>query len=371
MTATTADTAARRIEAEVGPTGEVAIRTAGTEVRIRAVEGAVARVGLAGAPLAERFEVERAPGRLEVRPMRQGLLDLRTDAGPLEVEVPPYVALRVESASGSIRVLDVLSGGRYRTASGDIELIGIAGPLDAETVSGDLRIRAAGPTSLAVRTVSGDVDALGSTIERVDCHSTSGDVRIVGRMAGPGPYRFESVSGDVSVAPGGPVALSTMTLSGDVTSDLEGVVAGGRGRRLFTIGIGGPTIEARTLSGDVRLLSDTTSEPAKAVLPDADLLDIELPDAELDAEFAVAEAELADAEVELAHAEAELAAELEAAEVTGAPAAPEPPAPPAPPEPSDPGRPGDDDQRLAILRALEAGDIDVAEAERRLSDVEG
>jgi hypothetical protein len=362
MTATTADTAARRIEAEVGPTGEVSIRTAGTEVRIRAVEGAVARIGLARAPLAERFEVERAPGRLEVRPIRQGLLDLRSDAGPLEVEVPPFAALRVESASGSIRVLDVLSGGRYRTASGDVELIGIAGHLDAETVSGDVRIRAAGPTALVVKTVSGDVDAIGPTIEQVDCHTTSGDVRIVGRMAGPGPYRFESVSGDVSVAPGGPVALSTMTLSGDVTSELEGVVAGGRGRRLFTIGIGGPTIEARTLSGDVRLLSDTTPDPARA-MPDAELPDLDLADAEVElaAELSAAEVELA---AELSTAEVELAA----AEV---PAAPEPPEPPTPSEPSDPGGPGDDDQRLAILRALEAGEIDVAEAEQRLSDVEG
>ncbi len=120
-------------------------------------------------------------------------------------------------------------------------------------------------------------------------------------------YRIDTVSGDLSIALLGGAVFEVRGISSDVSSDLDHRIEGHQDRRRVTVGAGGPEILFNSMSGDLAI-----HRPRR-----------------LD-------------------------------RVPAPPPAPAPPAAPAPPQPSQ-------EDQLAILQALERGEIDVEEATRRLS----
>jgi hypothetical protein len=137
-----------------------------------------------------------------------------------------------------------------RTVDGDIEASGLRSPVDAASVSGDVRVSTTGPARAA--TVSGNVDATFG--------ETDGD-----------EMSFASVSGNVvvRVANGVGAEVEAHTLSGDIQSDFDLRIRGGGdddddddggfrveiGRQATgTIGRGGPELSLNTVSGNIRLL---------------------------------------------------------------------------------------------------------------------
>lgn len=142
------------------------------------------------------------------------------------------------------------------TVQGDIMAEGLRGPVDAASVSGDVRVSTTGPARAA--TVSGNVVA--------QFGETDGD-----------EMEFASVSGNVTLRLAGSVGaeVEAQTLSGDIHSDFplrmghmtgredgddeddddDGVhvdVRIGRSAK-GTIGRGGPELSVTTVSGDIRL----------------------------------------------------------------------------------------------------------------------
>jgi hypothetical protein len=334
--ATAPTTSTAPLEHDLGPGGDVTIETLDTEIRLRGIAGSVARVRLAAGDLADEFQVETGPGRLAIRPIRRWSFGRRRDVGPLEIEVPADAAVRASSASGSVLALDLAAGGRFRSASGDIDLAGLAGTVDAESMSGGIRVRASGPTSLRVRTVSGRVDVVAPAATRIEAKSVSGNVDVSGRLTGEGPFALESVSGDLTIATDGAIRLMASTLSGRVRSELPNIVDVGRGRTL-TLGGDGPVVSARCVSGNIRVVPVVSGvEPIGAAAP---------------APAAVPPAPTGAAPVSRERPATPSAVGPEASA-----------APSAPPSAADP--------RMTILRALERGDIDVAEAGRRLQTLE-
>jgi hypothetical protein len=123
------------------------------------------------------------------------------------------------------------------------------------------------------------------------------------------------VSGDARVRAAGSLKVEAKTLTGMIDSAVGGALGrkARKGRGDLVIGDGRNVLTFKSISGDLRV---TDSSPASGA--------------------------------SLSH---------------GAPEPPAPPAPPAPPEA--------DDARLAILRDLEEGRIDVAEATTRLAAIDG
>jgi hypothetical protein len=150
--------------------------------------------------------------------------------------------------------------------------------------------------------------------------STSGDIEVDAVFAGPGPYGIQTVSGDAVVRPHVGIRVEAKTLTGDVTSSAaHRSDSRQRGQHDLVVGDGGVLLTFKSISGDLRI-GDT--QPASGA-----------------------------------------AASLR-------PAAPEPPAPPLPPlVPAEPDT--NAAERLAILKDLENGAIDVAEAGARLAALEG
>lgn len=137
-----------------------------------------------------------------------------------------------------------------RTVDGDIEAVGLRSPVDAASVSGDVRVSTTGTARAA--TVSGNVEATFG--------ETDGD-----------EMEFASVSGNVvvRVANGVGAEVEAHTLSGDIQSDFDLRIRGGGdddddddggfhveiGRQATgTIGRGGPELSLNTVSGNIRLL---------------------------------------------------------------------------------------------------------------------
>lgn len=229
-------------------------------------------------------------------------------ASDLEIDVPIGAAITADGASSDIEAHGLHGDQRYRSASGDLRLRGVRGSITVEAMSGDVDILADGSASILARTVSGDLSIRAGTLEALRATTTSGDVHAAARFAGPGPFGIDTVSGDVTLAPATGVRVEASLITGDVRSDVPSSTEGPRGQRSLVIGAGGPTITVRSMSGDLRVVR---------------------------------------------------ARELMASEPTA----------PRPPE-----RPVDDDrerQRLDVLRALERGDIEIADADRRLAALDG
>lgn len=160
-------------------------------------------------------------------------------------------AVTVENASGLIDV---------GTVSGRIDLRGIAGRSAVETVSGDVDVDdVAG--ELETESVSGSVAVRRGKLRTFRSETVSGSLRYEGSFDPAGDYRFNSHSGDVTIAipANGGAALELETWSGDIQSDFPLTLQPGdnmnrRNRRMqFTVGQGGARISAETFSGDINV----------------------------------------------------------------------------------------------------------------------
>jgi hypothetical protein len=296
------------------------------------------------------------PGKVRVASGRHGWSDIAID-----IEMPRAITGRVEvhTASGDVRIEDITAEIELHTMSGDMRVVRTSGDLVLQTASGDLAVEGS-RGRLSVRTASGDVRVGAARSEGFEIQTAAGDSVVDALLAGDGPCRVQSASGDVHLTLRRPavngeepaVTLAFHTVSGDahVTPPFRKV-----DRRLWRAGPGdrGPRIDVTTVSGD------------------------------LSADIAAA-------------AGAFVAAPPPPVRVGDAP--PAPPAPPEPPAapawPSPPPAPEvaverqpygapdlaaseaetegarpaalDPAARLAVLEAVERGEIDVEEALRRL-----
>ena len=315
----TRDTAApATIEHRIGPTGQLSVKVADWDLELKAASDDIVRLrDRDGAPLPDGLEMERGTDSLSIRqPNRFGDVGLVL-GGPgrarhLIIEVPAQAAVNVQTATGDVAANNLRGEQHLRTASGDLHLDAISGDVTLETVSGDISLQVEGSVALAAKTVSGDVLIGGGRIEQLRLTTTSGDLRL-GSELGPGPHSIVTVSGDALLLSNRGLRITAVTVAGDLRSDLPHTSGGSPGRRSLVVGDGATELQFRSVSGDLRVL-----DPASAVNG-------------------------------------------------GFPVAPLPPDAPPPPLPPD----DDEASRLEILRALESGEIDVAEAIERLAGLDG
>lgn len=332
------------LEHPIGPEGHLAIRLRSGEVRLRGADGDIVRVReVNGRQLDDLFEIEAGDGSLTLHTRRGldvswlgfGPRDLLDWMGPsarggsgyapeLVIDVPRRAAIVIEASSADIAADGLLGDQRYRVASGDVTLRAVSGRLVVEAVSGDVDVEARGTLELTVRTVSGDIEVRAATLASVQAASTSGDLRLAGKFAGSGPFSIETVSGDGLLAPAGDVQVQMNSVTGDLNSEFEGPTVT-RGRRSLSIGRTGPVVSFRSMSGDLHVV-----RPIAVPNPGADAArpDVSAP--------ATSTQQSPQPDVAGNHA---IAAAY-------------------------------DEARLRILRSLERGEIDVAEAGRRLETLD-
>ena len=353
-------------EVPLEPGGSVDIVLAASDLRIRGIDGDRVIIRTRdGGPLDGKVRVEAAPGIVRIRDgegsIRLGPLVVHTRRSQdLDIDIPRTAAITLRTVSGDVEALGIGGTSRWASTSGDLRVTVSAGPVHLESMSGDAVVEASTAVTLVGRTVSGDLKVRAPRLDGLDASTTSGDVRVEADLAAGNRHAISSVSGDVDVITGSPVRLEAQTIAGDVMANGPHATEGGRGRRTLVVGNGSVGLSVRTTSGDVRLRvlgGLVSTAPGAPAVPQA-----------------------------LAAPAVPPVPVLPTAPIEPAPTPPEPIAlgasVAAPVAASGPRPIGDEDtqawnapepvvdrreaERLGVLRALERGDMDVETASRRL-----
>jgi hypothetical protein len=320
---------ATTLEHRIGPRGRFSLRQASGDILIQGVEGDTVRVkALDGKPLSEIFDIELGDDRVDVH--QRGGFDLgmrlfsRGSGADLRIEVPHGATVAVDTGSADIDATDLSGTKSFRTASGEVSLNRFAGGVEVETVSGEIEIDGSAPVDLALKSVSGDIGVRVPSVRRLDLGTTSGDLRLDAELTGTGPFAIRSISGDATIVARRGFRVEAESITGDLSSDLPSKRESLPGRKVLVVGRPGPTLTFRSVSGDLHVTESRDAGPAIDTRTDT-----RATEAAMDQTPAT----------NVQHAEPEGAAEVE-------------------------------DERLEILRALERGDISVAQATERLSKLD-
>lgn len=167
-------------------------------------------------------------------------------------------SIEAESVSGEV-ILRASSTDKLEVASvsGDVSFEGEAARIDAETVSGDVHVNGAA-SDVSVETVSGNASVRVPAIDEFEAASVSGDIDFEGALAANGRMDVESMSGDVRITlpTDASARVSAESFSGDLDNEFGLAVEKGDGPGSTMhgkLGAGGAHIEIESFSGDVNL----------------------------------------------------------------------------------------------------------------------
>jgi hypothetical protein len=366
----------------IGTNGQISVKTVSGPLRVRGVDGEEARLSViyriraADQASAERaletgrVIVDRGPSSLSVespeRRLSTGIAWLFGGArvgAEVSIDVPWGTRIRYETMSGSIEAVSLVGDQKYRTVSGDIRLWSLGGLIEAGTISGSITLDNGGDVRLKANTVSGAVRVRARRFHTTTLSTTSGSIAIVGELDPSGDHRAESISGSVDLTPLNGVTAELRAISGSITSQVEHRLEGSRGFWRAIVGDGRAVFKANSTSGGLRLLVAqpgdrvvATAAPAAhsaPAAPDSPAAPAgpDAPDAPLPPSPGVVVAESAD------QTAGEAAEELEPQETEETW---------NPDETGEPEQPETDEEALAVLQALERGEIGVDEAAERL-----
>jgi hypothetical protein len=160
------------------------------------------------------------------------------------------------SVSGEMTLRSLSGPVKVNTVSGKVELAELTGELNLTTVSGKVSAkRVQGP--LHLNTVSGQVVMDESSLSSVDATTVSGRMEYQTAF-GAGPYRFNSVSGDVELSVPSETRCSAElhAVSGKLFTKLPATsIAKRNGNQTAEIQGGGVKVHLHSVSGNLSLVS--------------------------------------------------------------------------------------------------------------------
>lgn len=146
------------------------------------------------------------------------------ESSELVIRVPAGSSIAVNTVSADVDVRGVQGSQRLQTVSANIDTESAAEDVECKTVSGDVDVRGSGaPALLTLTTVSGD-----ATVERVagevNANTVSGDFRL--QLGAVSRSRLRSTSGDMSMSGQltADARIDVEAISGDVRVDFDGPV---------------------------------------------------------------------------------------------------------------------------------------------------
>ncbi len=162
--------------------------------------------------------------------------------------------IRAQTGSGNVEIDSVRGSIQAGTGSGNIRAQGVGGGLRVHTGSGDLRVEQTAPGDVDLDTGSGNIDAAG-VHGSLRARTGSGRIDVAGDPSGD--WSVQAGSGNVTIHLKSDAAfdLYAHTSSGRVRLDHPVTVTGTVSNKELRGKVrgGGPLIEAKTGSGDVRI----------------------------------------------------------------------------------------------------------------------
>jgi hypothetical protein len=188
---------------------------------------------------------------------------LHSISGDLEVQ-GTRGEIEARSVSGDIRVDDVARNATLESLSGNMTVHGVRGDLHLRTVSGDAEADAVSG-DVTFTSVSGHGYVTRATSRNVHMESVSGDLTYGGTLDASGTYDLHAHSGDVhlDLPAEASATVSLDSFSGEITTDFPITIqprgeSGPSAQHLdATLGKGGARITVVTFSGDIELRSGT------------------------------------------------------------------------------------------------------------------
>lgn len=160
------------------------------------------------------------------------------------------------SVSGDMILRDLHGAVKIKTVSGDLELTNLTGELNINTVSGDIRGKTLSG-HFHLDTVSGDADLGEANLPSVKATTVSGDLQFETAL-GEGPYKFDSVSGEVGLKVPAETRCSAElhTVSGSLQVKLPATsMSRHNGWQAVEVQGGGVKVSLHSVSGDLALVS--------------------------------------------------------------------------------------------------------------------
>lgn len=198
--------------------------------------------------------------RLHVKIPKGSELDISTVSADVTSDGVQGIQ-RLRAVSGDISAEMGPADVEVKSVSGDIKLRGHSQPahLHVSSVSGDVRLEhAAG--DLEATTVSGEIIAALDPAHSMRARSTSGDIRLEGRLTRGADVDLQSVSGDLRVRGGSEDGFQyeVSSMSGDIGDcfnvEPERTSKYGPGHTLDgTRGAGSAHVRLKSMSGDIEL----------------------------------------------------------------------------------------------------------------------
>lgn len=231
----------------VGAGSSVSVSSVSGDVRVAAHDGdAIVVTGYKEGRDKDQVTIEdRSSGnRVEVRDRYPQNCRNCSVSVRFEVKIPRKLALRYDG---------------FSSVSGNVEVIGASGELNAKSVSGNVVVRGC-DAAVKASSVSGDVE-VGENEGTVTATSVSGNVGVnIERLPEGGDMKFTTVSGNVNVRM--PSSLNAEvemnSMSGALKTDFPITIEKGEFRPNHSargrVGEGGRQVKMSSVSGNVSLL---------------------------------------------------------------------------------------------------------------------
>ena len=185
---------------------------------------------------------------------------IRNLSGPVRVQAASG-SIRVEkidrnaqlnTASGSVSAKDVGSDVRVSTASGSVTVSAVKGDVRVNGMAGAIQVTKPGGR-VDADTASGSVDIEGAARD-VRAHAVSGRVSVQGNPGTESYWDLKTISGGVHLAvpPSSNFHLSADAVSGEIRTDVPITIEEQSKHSLRArVGNGGGRVEVRTVSGEI------------------------------------------------------------------------------------------------------------------------
>ncbi len=195
---------------------------------------------------------------LVVRMPAAGRLEAQTVTADLAIENVSG-ALTLNTVRGDIEVRGLPLQVMAESVMGDVDVEGARERIEARSTRGDVTVDA-GDVVVEASTVTGDLSVHGRNCGGGGLKAVSGAIRFVGDLAGARSFSVENVNGltEIRLPSGAPASFQVQSMKGEIENELgppaERSSRYGPGKKLvFVVGSGGPTVEIRSLNGDIRI----------------------------------------------------------------------------------------------------------------------
>ncbi|MBX3031293.1 MAG: DUF4097 family beta strand repeat protein [Chloroflexi bacterium] len=166
--------------------------------------------------------------------------------------VPRDASLGIDVVGVHVRIAGCRGGQVVRTVTGSVAITDASGAVDVRTVSGDVHITG---TRLAPRvaTTSGGMTITGDTLTGLRATTVSGDLLVTGRLDADGEHAAESISGDLRLRASSGISLQVRTTSGRARAGATVRRVTDEGATRLVVGDGRASMRFRSVSGGASL----------------------------------------------------------------------------------------------------------------------